>query len=318
MIGDDEMITIQTEVSRSARLRGVLAVFQTPFGEDEAVDHAALTGELRWIIDQGADGLVLGMVSEVLRLSDAERRQVVRTAAEVAGAEDVPLIVSVGAESTSVALRRVDEAVELGAAAVMATPPLTSLIEDEQLAGYFGTLLRHSAVPVIVQDASSYVGGPLSIEIQARLHSEFDSQVLFKPESVPIVPTLGALLEATGGRAVVFEGMGGGALLESFPAGIAGSMPGAEVVWAVVALWKALRAGDGARAVRIDEPLREMLRLQRDLDSFIACEKFLLAHQGVLPNRVARGPSSYVLQADVMELLRNLFDRLVEACRIGT
>lgn len=298
-------------------LHGVMPVFQTPFGEDEAIDHAALERELQWIVAHGAHGLVFGMVSEALRLSDVERRQVVRTASSIAASSGLPLVVSVGAESTTVARTRIDEAMEYSAAAVMATPPLTSAIAEHELTQYFRALLRHSAVPVIVQDASSYVGQSLSVDVQSRLYDEFGSHVHFKPESVPIVPTLSALLEATDGKAIVFEGMGGGALLESFPAGISGSMPGAEVAWAVIGLWNALQSGDAARAARIDAPLREMLRLQRDLDSFVACEKFLLTHQGVFSSNVARGPSSYVLTQKVKEELLVLLGRLTDACTIG-
>ena len=291
-------------------LRGVLPVFQTPFDDDEEVDYVALERELTWIIDQGAHGLVFGMVSEALRLTDRERGRVVRAAAAVAGAASVPLVVSVGAESTRAALDRLDDAIASGAAAVMATPPLTNAVNEEQLEAYFRALLVRSPIPVVVQDASSYVGQPLSVDLQARLHQEFGDRALFKPEAVPIVPTLAALLRATGGGATVFEGMGGGALLESYPEGVSGSMPGAEVAWAVVAMWDALEAGDRARAQRIDVPLRRMLALQTDLDSFVACEKFLLHRQGVLRGQASRGPSAYTLTRDVARQLVVLLDEL--------
>jgi 4-hydroxy-tetrahydrodipicolinate synthase len=60
----------------SSLLSGVLPVFQTPFHDDESIDFDTLAGEIDWLYDQGANGLVMAMVSEVLRLSTDEREQV--------------------------------------------------------------------------------------------------------------------------------------------------------------------------------------------------------------------------------------------------
>ncbi|MBI4582018.1 MAG: dihydrodipicolinate synthase family protein, partial [Planctomycetes bacterium] len=50
-------------------LAGVLPVFQTPYHDDESIDFATLEREIGWLYDRGADGIVMAMVSEVLRLS---------------------------------------------------------------------------------------------------------------------------------------------------------------------------------------------------------------------------------------------------------
>jgi len=56
---------------------------------------------------------------------------------------------------------------------------------------------------------------------------------------VPIGPRLSQLLAATGGKARVFEGTGGIALIDSFQRGIVGTMPGADLIDGIVALWRA-------------------------------------------------------------------------------
>jgi dihydrodipicolinate synthase/N-acetylneuraminate lyase len=295
------------------QLRGVYPVFQTPFDDSERVDLEELEREIEWIALQGVHGIVLGMVSEVLRLTDAERRSVLITACRAAAAFGLPCIASVGAESTAAALARVDDALEAGAAGLMATPPLNGRNDERSLETYFGSILRHSQAPVVVQDASGYVGQSLSIDMQARLFQEFGGQVMFKPEAVPIGPTLDALLRATGGGATVIEGMGGAALLETYPAGVSGSMPGAEVCWAVVAMWTALEAGDAAAAEVIHRPLSQMIALQEDLDSFVVCEKYLLVEQGVLSTSVARTPLRFALDADSRRALRASLEELREA-----
>src|SRR4029079_15179703 len=55
-------------------LAGVLPVFQTPFHTDESIDWDVLQREIDWLYERGADGIVMAMVSETLRLSSEERR----------------------------------------------------------------------------------------------------------------------------------------------------------------------------------------------------------------------------------------------------
>ena len=48
--------------------------------EDETIDAATLEKEIHWLYDCGADGVVMAMVSEILRLSGEERRQLAELA----------------------------------------------------------------------------------------------------------------------------------------------------------------------------------------------------------------------------------------------
>ena len=42
----------------------------------------------------------------------------------------------------------------------------------------------------MIQDASSYVGNPMSIEFQASLFHDYGDRVLFKPEATPLGPCM--------------------------------------------------------------------------------------------------------------------------------
>ncbi|NUQ66175.1 MAG: dihydrodipicolinate synthase family protein [Pirellulales bacterium] len=64
-------------------LAGVLSVIQTPWNDDWSIDRVALRREIDWNLAGGVDGIVIAMVSEVLRLTDDERAVLV---AEVVGA----------------------------------------------------------------------------------------------------------------------------------------------------------------------------------------------------------------------------------------
>ena len=91
-----------------------------------------LRREINWLLDEEADGVVFAMVSEILRLSSYERDSVAAAACEYVGTRGTTVI-SVGAESTKVALIHARHAQLVGASAVMVTPPALHRVDDEEL-----------------------------------------------------------------------------------------------------------------------------------------------------------------------------------------
>ena len=296
-------------------LAGVLPVFQTPYRDDETFDAETLEKEIHWLFDRGADGVVMAMVSEVLRLDAGEREQLAELACRFAAGRG-PVVVSVGAESSKVAERFTRHARDHGAAAVMAIPPVTVAAGEDELLAYYRRIVRCAGdgLPVIVQDASGYVGRPMPLAMQASLLDEFGpDRVMFKPEATPIGPRLSALRDATGGRARVFEGTGGIALVDSFRRGVVGTIPGADLIDAIVALWRALQAGEEARVSRLSLPVIALVSLQTSLDAFLAVEKYLLVKQGIFRNTLVRGPVGYALDDETRREVDRLFDHVTAA-----
>lgn len=293
-------------------LRGVLPVFQTPFHPDESIDLNTLEREIAWLYDRGAHGIVMAMVSETLRLSSEEREELAEAACKFGRARGV-VVISVGAESNKVAERFARHAESAGADAVMAIPPVSVGIGEVELLAYYRRIIESIRLPVIVQDASGYVGRPMPIAMQARLLDEFGPErVLYKPEASPIGPKLSELRDATGGRARVFEGTGGIALVDSFRRGIIGTMPGADLIRGLVPLWNALQTGDAAKADRIHGPLSALISMQTSLDAFLAVEKHLLVRQGIFKNTLIRGPVGFRLDPESVREVDRLFDRMIE------
>jgi 4-hydroxy-tetrahydrodipicolinate synthase len=299
--------------SSRRKLRGVLPVLQTPYHTDETIDLATLEKEVVWLYDSGADGIVMAMVSETLRLSSVEREGLAEAACKFGSSRGV-VVISVGAESSKVAEHYARHAETAGADAVMAIPPVSVILGEVELAAYYARIIQAISIPVIVQDASGYVGRPMSIAMQAQLLDEFGPErVMFKPEASPIVPRLIELLNATERRAHVFEGTGGIALVESHQHGVVGTMPGADLIRALVALWRALEAGDAAKAQRIHGPLAALISIQTSLDAFLAVEKHLLSRQGIFKNTIVRGPVGFRLNEETRGEVDQLFERLMEA-----
>lgn len=294
-------------------LGGVLPVFHTPFQEDESIDYEILNREIDFAMDSGASGVVMAMASETLRLSSEERDELAAQVCRFAHGRGVSII-SVGAESAHTAARHARHAESVGADALMAIPPVSVGVGEDALASYYRRILDAVSIPVILQDASAYVGQPMSIAFQARLLEEYGPvRVQYKPEAQPIGSRLTALRDATGGRARMFEGLGGAALIDSHARGVVGTMPGVDVVKALVALWNALEAGDADTANRIHGPLCALITLLPTLDAFIAVEKYLLVRQGILKNDIMRGPTCFTLDAETRREVDRVFDLIMEA-----
>ncbi len=294
-------------------IKGVLPVVHMPYEEDLSIDYATLEKEVDWLFETGADGLCLALVSDLLRLTAAERLHLPGKLVEYAR-DRGPVIVSAGAESTIQACEFARAAADAGAAAIMAIPPLSQGLPESQLQAYFEAILAITDIPLIVQDASSYVGKAMSLDFQAGLHQQHGERILFKPEAAPLGPCISALRDRTGGRAAIFEGSGGVLLIDSFRRGIAGTIPGVEMLDGLVALWHALKQGDDARAYALYFPICGLatLQLQGGLDGFITTERYLLQQRGLFKNQVHRGPISYVLDPETRAEIDRLFALLQE------
>lgn len=295
-------------------LSGVLSVLQQPYHEDESMDWPTLRHEVDFVFKNGAHGIVAAMVTEVLRLTDSERDDLATRLVEFAAGRG-PVVMSVGAESAFQAVRHARAAEKAGAHALMAIPPTNTRASASEVITYYERILDATSLPMVVQDASGYVGAPLPIAAQADLFLRHPDRVMFKPEAQPLGQNLSLLRAATGGKALIFEGSGGIGLLDAHQRGIAGTMPGAEIVWAIRAEWDALEAGDLSLATALQGLIAPLVSLQHGLDGFLAVEKMLLHHQRVFPNRCVRGPVGFALDAGTENEAVRLFNALCELCQ---
>lgn len=286
-----------SETGKAAEIGGLLPIVHTPFDEQDRIDQASLARQLDWAFQNGADGVALGMVSELLRLTTSERMELTEELVRLCGGRGV-VIGSVGAESTKQAVEFAEQAQSAGCDAVMAIPPTTTALPDAAVEAYFQSLADAVDLPIIVQDASAYVGRAIPLAVQVALLEQYGPEkILFKPEAAPIGPNLSALRDATGGRARILEGSGGILLVDSFRRGIAGTMPGMELLDGIAALWKALERGDDEAVYRLYFPICAIvaLQMQAGLDGFLAVEKYLLVKRGIFTSDARRQPYAWNL-----------------------
>ena len=290
------------------QIHGVIPVVHTPFLENGELDRASLVRELEWACSLEIDGLCTGMVSELLRLDDVERETLHRWIGEF-DRGDRSFVASVGAESTEQAVTYAQMARQAGADAFMAIPPTKKQLDAQELTNYYTQILDLGGLPLIVQDASGYVGNEIPLEVSVRLFERFGSEkVMFKPEANPMGPRLSLLRDATEGAAQIFEGSGGISLMDSYHRGIAGTIPGMEFLPQVLKVWEALQAEEIGKAYEHYLPLCALvsLQLQAGLDGFLAIEKYMMKRQGLFTTDVRRNPIEWEMDLETQHELERL------------
>jgi len=291
---------------------GVYPVIQTPLDDHDNIDEAVYEAEINWLINNGVKGLVLAMVSEVMRFSAAERRNQWQIVLRILSGR-LPLIVSVGAESTAIAVQLAKAAESDGASALMATPPASFPATSSEIYSYYTAIIESVNIPLIVQDASNYMGQPLELELYGKLLEKYgNTRVQFKPEAKPVKERMAALQEIAGGKAKVYEGQSGLDLLDTHPLGLVGTMPGAEICWAIVAIWDALEAKNLVRATAIHACVSKLVALQPTIDAYVAVEKYLLVKQGIFTSSRQRGPVSTILSDKTKNEIDMIFAELLQ------
>lgn len=303
-----------SNIMTAHQLQGVLPVLQLPLTASNEIDYACLDREIDFLFESGAAGAVLAMVSEIIRLTDDTRDQLVgHVVKSVAGRG--PVIVSVAAESLAQELRHAYVAEREGCDALMAQLPITHRVPQEEQASFFQALLDSVSLPVIIQDSSGYLGFAVSMEVQLELFQRNPGRVHFKPETSPVGPSVSRLYRETGGEALVFDGTGGKFLMENFERGVAGVIPGCDTPWAVAALWAALKAGNLPKALRIQSLLAMIFLPMTSLESYLATEKFFLHFQGVFPNERILPPARHDLDEISRRHLLRILSELADECK---
>lgn len=189
-----------------SEFRGSYTVTITPFTEDgTSVDLDAQRRLIDWQLDEGVPGLiVLGSSGEFLSVSDEERTALVETTVQhVAGR--VPVLVGTANTHTPTAVRYAEEAVALGAAGLMISPPYYVTPTEDEMAGYYGAICDAVDVPIMLYNNPFTTNVDMSARFVARLVREHE-QIRYIKEASTDVARVYDVLEQTEGVMNVFAG----------------------------------------------------------------------------------------------------------------
>jgi len=271
--------------------RGVFPVLCTPFADDGSIDVDVQRTVVRFALACGAHGLVcFGLGGEVNKLTPDERRRLTDAIVEETAGR-VPVLVGVGAEATHTAVELARYARSAGADGVVVPPPFTTRVRNAELAGYFRAIADAVELPVMLQDASVYLGSGLSPEFVRGLAGAHANVDYVKIEAGP--EETARWVDEVGPEVRVFNGDAGVHLLECLRAGAVGNIPAVEVADRLVAAYEAEADGDRARADELFRPLLPYLvfALEGGIDHCNAATKAILVRRGVLARGALRQPA---------------------------
>ncbi len=228
------------------RPAGIYPMLYAFFAADGSLDRNAMRRQVRACVDNGAHGVaVLGLATEVAKLSERERHQLVDWAAEdLAGA--LPLAVTVFGDSVDKQVDFARYARQHGAGWVILQPPRLSGATDTELVPFFGSVMEQLDMPVAVQNAPEYIGIGLSDDGISELASRHANFTVLKGEG-PVLQ-IRRVIERNGDQLGVFNGRAGLELIDNLRAGCAGMIPGMDTFDIQARCFDAQRAGDAAAA----------------------------------------------------------------------
>ncbi len=296
-------------------IEGVLPVVILPYSQDYTVDYVDLRRQIDHVLATGCDGMVMGQVSEVSRLTTSERFEVAEVLADQIGDRGTS-IMSTGGESLAQALEFSRQAESVGIDGLLLMHPSMPALGDEEMYRYFSTVIEAVDIPVLIHHAKSLAKRPLSISVQAKLLEAYGpDKVQFKPEAAPTPPRVSELLAASNGQARIFEGDGGMMLVDTYQRGLAGVIPATEIAEITHALWHALKADDIRRARQIGYPLAYLMcHMMNSIDCYLQISKHLLHRRGLINRTLCRPPHDFRVDPHTLKEVETVYHELLALC----
>lgn len=255
---------------------GIWPILYAFFDSENRLDRAAMRRQTEICVAGGAAGLaVMGLATEVAKLSPAERRTVIEWAAADLGGR-LPLAVTIFGATPSEQSEAVAHAVSTGAAWVILQPPRRPGISEAELLDFFGQVIAASPVPAGIQNALELIGIGLTPDGIAELARRQPNFRVLKCEAPATL--VAEVVARTAGQVAVFNGRGGLELPDNLRAGCAGLVPAPDCFEAQVRIYELMRAGREAEAEALyREILPAIAFVMQSVDHLICYGKRLVA-----------------------------------------
>ena len=149
--------------------KGVFPAVTTQMTESGEIDFDLQAKHLERLIDSGIDGFVMcGSLGENQTIEASEKVAVVKHALEVVGGR-LPVLSGVAENSTSAAVRYIQEMERIGASGVMTLPAMIYKADSRETVEYFKTIAKASHLPVLLYNNPIGYGVDITPEMLEQL-----------------------------------------------------------------------------------------------------------------------------------------------------
>jgi len=147
----------------------VLTAVLTPFDQDGGVDYATFWRLLRYLAENGSDGVVVcGTTGESPTLSEIEKVALFKAAVEAVG-DRMKVIAGTGTYDTAESVELTERASEIGVDGAMAVTPYYSRPPQEGLYRHFVAIAEASDLPLIIYNIPSRTARLIEIDTLVQL-----------------------------------------------------------------------------------------------------------------------------------------------------
>jgi 4-hydroxy-tetrahydrodipicolinate synthase len=154
------------------RMEGIWCPMATPLKKDGSVDSKTLGEYVDYLIDGGVEGLFpLGTTGEFALLSDKERSEVAQVVVDQTNGR-VPVAIGVSDPCTERVLSFSKNAKDIGADAVVATPPYYYTVTEEAMYRFYKRVGSKIDLPLILYNIPAWTQNYVPPEIVKKLADE--------------------------------------------------------------------------------------------------------------------------------------------------
>lgn len=160
----------------------LITAMVTPFDQDLKVDWETTRKLVRWLIENGSDGVVVaGTTGESPTLSKEEKLELFRVVKEEAG-DELVVIAGTGSNSTRDSIALSKEAEKMGVDGIMLVTPYYNKPPQQGLYQHFKAVAEETSLPIILYNVPSRTARNIDAETVIRL-AEIQNIVAIKEAS---------------------------------------------------------------------------------------------------------------------------------------
>ncbi|MEN8243370.1 MAG: dihydrodipicolinate synthase family protein [Thermodesulfobacteriota bacterium] len=204
-------------------LTGIIPPIATPFDEKGNIDHGALARNVARLSQTGIRGvLVLGSNGEYPYLSEAEKREAVKTVV-AATPDDMVVMVGSGCESTRETIHLTNDCAAMGAHAALVVTPCYygGKMTPAALEDHFVQVADHADIPILLYNVPKFTN--INIDLATILKLSGHPNIAGIKDSSGNVAQMGELLSRVDDGFQVLVGTAG-ALLAALTLGCPGGI----------------------------------------------------------------------------------------------
>ena len=164
-------------------LKGMGVALITPFKEDESVDYEALGRLVDYLLQNGADYLVvLGTTAETPTLTEEEKKKIIELVVTKVR-HRIPIVLGVGGNCTKSVVDKLKNDNFEGIDAILSVVPYYNKPSQEGIYQHYKAIAQATELPVILYNVPGRTGVNMTAETTFRLAREFKNIIAVKEAS---------------------------------------------------------------------------------------------------------------------------------------